>query len=102
MKTEYLLVLAAMLSVPLSVSFHRKLRLYRNWRALVGSIACSTMLFGIWDIIAAKRGHWWFNEEYVLGPTLAGLPVEEWLFFIVLGFVTVFTFEAVNRLSRRT
>ena len=101
MRTEYLLVLAAMLIIPLVASFHRKLQFYRHWRALIGSITCTTAIFGLWDIVAAQRGHWWFNEEYVLSIALFGLPVEEWLFFIVLGFVSVFTFEAVSLLVRR-
>jgi lycopene cyclase domain-containing protein len=101
MNTEYLMVLCAMLSVPLIASFNRRLNLYRRWRAMGLSIGIMTALFVIWDIVAVHRGHWWFNESYVTGAEFAGLPVEEWLFFIVLGFVSIFTFEAVSHLMRR-
>jgi len=101
MNTEYLIVLGAMFAVPLIVSFSRRLNLYRRWRAMVLSVGLMTALFGVWDIVAVHRGHWWFNEAYITGIGFAGLPLEEWLFFVVLGFVSIFTFEAVTHFLGR-
>ena len=102
MKAEYLAVLAAMLSVPLLVSFSKRLNMYGSRSpGLLLAILAPSLLFGVWDMIATERRHWWFNPDYVLGIELAGLPLEEWLFFPVLAFVSVFTWEAINELLRR-
>jgi lycopene beta-cyclase len=97
MRAEYLLVLALVLLFPLVLSFTMGLGLFRHLRALAGSILMSTAVYGLWDIIVTSRGHWRFNPEYILGPSLFGLPVEEWLFFVVIGFVSIFTYEAVEK-----
>ena len=97
MKWEYLLVLGLVLFFPLVLSIRMRLGLFRRWRPLVGSIGATTALFVAWDAIVTARGHWEFNPEYVLGAAFLGLPVEEWLFFIVIGFVSVFTLEAVRQ-----
>lgn len=101
MTSEYLLVLAATVFFPLLLSFDRNIALYRQWRALLLSIAAVLLLFGAWDIVAVQRGHWSFNPAYILGAYFQQLPIEEWLFFIVLPFVTIFTWESVKYFHRR-
>lgn len=101
MTGEYLLVLAAMLAIPLVVSFNRRLHIYTHTRALAFAILIPLAIFGTWDVIATRRGHWHFNQDYVLGWNFLGLPFEEWLFFIVLSFVSIVTWEAINRLIRK-
>lgn len=101
MQSEYFLVLAATVLVPFLLSFHRDLALFRHPRALGWAIAVPLLLFGAWDIAATARGHWSFNPAYVVGVHIVNLPVEEWLFFVVLPFVSVFTWEALKRLRRR-
>ena len=97
MKWEYLLVLGLVLLFPLVLSIRMRLGLFRWWRPLVASIGVTTALFVAWDAAVTARGHWQFNPETVLGASFLGLPVEEWLFFIVIGFVSVFTLEAVRK-----
>jgi lycopene beta-cyclase len=101
MKTEYLLVLSGILAFPLLLSLLMPLRLYRHWRAMLLSIACVCLIYWAWDVTAIERGHWSFNPSYVLGNSLFGMPVEEWLFFPVIGFVSLFTYEAVRFVLER-
>jgi lycopene cyclase domain-containing protein len=100
-KSEYLIVLVAILCVPLLLSRDRNLRLYAHPRRLLVSIAIPSMVFWIWDLAAAARGHWWFNDRYILGIRLLGLPIEEWLFFPVVCFVSIFVWESVNYFTHR-
>jgi hypothetical protein len=46
-------------------------------------------------------GHWRFDEAQTLPWRVAGLPLEEFSFFIVIPLVTVLTYEAVKAVSRR-
>jgi lycopene cyclase domain-containing protein len=95
-KSEYVLVLAATLLFPLVLSFDKRLPIWKNF----GSLACAMLFvsvpFWIWDVIVTERGHWSFNSQYIIGVVFLGLPIEEWLFFIVIVFVSVFTWEALK------
>jgi lycopene cyclase domain-containing protein len=100
MKGEYLIVLGATLAFPLVLSFDRKLRLYERWDSLAKTILVTSCVFWLWDIVAVHRGHWWFNEDYVLGVQWLGLPLEEWLFFLVISFISIFTWESIKYFLR--
>ncbi len=52
----------------------------------------------IWDSLVTGS-HWWFNEEYTLNFSLAGLPIGEWLFFIAIPFSCLFVWEVVSSCS---
>ncbi len=101
MNTEYLIVLLAILCVPLLLSRDRNLRLYAHPQRLLLSIAIPSVVFWTWDLAATARGHWWFNSRYVLGIRFLGLPVEEWLFFPVVAFVSIFVWESVRYFTRQ-
>ncbi len=49
-----------------------------------------------WDIIFTENGFWGFNEAYITGYSLAGLPLEEWLFFICIPYACLFTHYALR------
>jgi lycopene cyclase domain-containing protein len=96
MNTEYLLVLGAIVVFPVLFSVVLRLRMYRHLRALVLSICTVSAVYWVWDVAATARGHWTFNPRYVLSVRILGMPIEEWLFFVVITFVAIFTYEAVR------
>lgn len=100
MRSEYALVLGAILLFPLVLSVILRLRMYARIRALAKSMLVVCVVFWVWDVLATARGHWSFNPSYVLGWDLLGMPLEEWAFFPVLTFVSVFTYEAVRKVWR--
>ncbi len=51
------------------------------------------IIFTIWDMRFAELGIWTFHPEYLSGITFRNLPVEEWLFFIVMPFFSVYFYE---------
>jgi lycopene cyclase domain-containing protein len=101
MKTEYLIVLGCVLVFPLILSILMPLRLYTRWRSMLFSMGTVCSAYWAWDVIVTARGHWSFNPDYVLGITLLDMPIEEWLFFIVITFVSIFTYEAVRMVTGR-
>jgi lycopene cyclase domain-containing protein len=96
MKGEYMIVLVSIALFPLVLSRDRNIGLYDHVGALVKSMAVVCVVFWLWDIVATARGHWSFNPGYVMGCRLLGMPVEEWLFFVVVTFVSVFTWESTK------
>lgn len=63
----------------------------RSMRAWLAVMAAA-LPFLVWDIAVAGE-HWQFSEAYTLGPSLWGLPLEEWLFFAVVPYALVFSWE---------
>lgn len=93
---SYLAVLAACLAITLPLEFVFRARVYRRPRLVAVTLAPVVLGFGVWDLLATARGHWWFADRYVLGVRLLGLPIEEWLFFIVVPLCALLTYEALG------
>ena len=92
----YLAVDLAVLAIPLACSFDRKVRFVRFWPALFPAIAIMMALFIPWDIAFTERGIWGFNPDYLSGLWTAGIPLEEWLFFICIPYACLFTYESLK------
>lgn len=73
-------------------SFDRRILFYRHFGAFLKSAILVAIPFIIWDVWFTAKGVWWFNTDYTLGIVLAGLPLEEWLFFVCIPFSCVFTY----------
>lgn len=91
----YFFLLAFTLSYPLFKSFETKIQFYKKWNSLFPAIAISAIPFILWDIWFTKIGVWHFNPDYVAGAFIAGLPIEEWLFFYITPFSCVFIHEVL-------
>lgn len=101
MQTEYFIVLALSAAAPFILSFSKKMDFYKHPSRLVLSILLPFILFTIWDIFVTARGHWSFNPLYTVGFKIFGLPIEEILFFIVIPFCGLFTWESVKYFTRQ-
>jgi lycopene cyclase domain-containing protein len=97
----YLALLIFTLSYPLYKSFEDKIRFHRNWRFLFPGILASAVFFISWDILFTSMGIWEFNPRYILGIFIANLPLEEWLFFLVVPFSCIFIYEVMNYFVKR-
>ncbi len=86
----YLTLLIISIIVPLTLSFDNKVAFYRHWPALFPSLMVTGALFIIFDIYFARQGIWGFNPRYHSGIVIAYLPLEEWLFFIVIPYASIF------------
>jgi lycopene cyclase domain-containing protein len=95
-KYEYFIVLALTLAGPLYFSMSRRLSFYAHPVRLIAAIGIPFALFTAWDALAAWRGHWNFNPEYITSIMVMNLPIEEVLFFIVIPFAAIFTWESTK------
>lgn len=89
------------LSFPLARSFEPRLQYWRKWPGLFTGIAVMATVFIIWDALFTAHGVWGFNPRYLTGPRLLHLPIEEWLFFLVVPYSCVFIYEALRYYARR-
>jgi lycopene cyclase domain-containing protein len=100
-RLTYLAVLAVIVlgSGWLEVVLHT--RVYRRWRRLLLTVLPVAVVFALWDGAAVAAGQWTFAADKILGVVpLAGLPLEEMLFFVVVPVAAVLTLEAVRSVKR--
>jgi len=83
------------ISVPFVVSFHPRIKLYKQWRALFTAIFIVLIPYIVWDVYFTENGYWGFNPTYLSGFYIFSLPIEEWLFFICIPYACVFTHESI-------
>lgn len=98
---RYLAILAACVAVTLPLELVLGARVYRRPKRLLMTVAPVVAVFAAWDLAATARGTWWFDDRYTIGLRLAGLPIEEWLFFLVVPVCALLTLEAVTAMGRR-
>lgn len=94
---SYLAVLAGCLLGTLPLELLLRVRVYTRWRRLLAALAPGLVLGVAWDRYAVGNGHWHFDQRYLTGLDLVGLPVEEVLFFVVIPICAILTLEAVAR-----
>jgi lycopene cyclase domain-containing protein len=75
---------------PFILSFDMKVRFFRMWKSLIPSSIIVGSVYIIVDIIFVRNGIWGFNPVYHSGIIYFGLPFEEWLFFIVIPYASIF------------
>lgn len=78
-------------------SFDKRILFNRFFGTFLISSTIVAVPFIGWDIWFTEKGVWWFDTRYTLGFTLAGLPIEEWLFFYCIPFACVFTYYCMNK-----
>lgn len=85
----YLYILLGSLSFPLlfSLLFKDVIQYWKNFSMATLGMA---VLFLIWDALFTKAGVWGFEDAYCLGIYILKMPIEEWLFFLIIPFCSLF------------
>ena len=89
-------MLAFVLIATLPLHRYYRLRVLRQPLRLVAVILPVAALFIAWDLMAAATGQWHFDPAQTFPVRLAGLPLEEYVFFVVVPLAGILTFEAVT------
>jgi len=97
MEYTYSLILFFTFIICFISSFDKRILFSRYFWPFFKSAILVAVPFIIWDVWFTKQGVWWFNTDYTLGIVIAGLPLEEWLFFICIPFSCVFTYFCVDK-----
>lgn len=82
---EYLLWLFFFVLLPLSALWLWKWYALKSYAFLLPLTAAGSILFSFpWDYIAIRERIWYFTEPQIIGIWLFGLPIEEWLFIVLV------------------
>ncbi|MFZ4465235.1 MAG: lycopene cyclase domain-containing protein [Bacteroidales bacterium] len=91
----YFILLLGSIAVPFLLSFDRKLQFYRQWKFVIPSTLIIAAVYIFFDILMTGWGVWGFNSRYHSDIVIWHLPIEEWLFFIVIPYASIFLHESV-------
>ena len=87
----YLLLDILSFSVPFLFSFERKrMHFIQYWKAFFSAILLVGLFFIAWDIYFTYTKVWGFNDEYLIGVRIFQMPLEEYLFFLLIPYASVF------------
>lgn len=92
-------LLLIILAIPVLLSFGPKIQYYSKWKYLFPAILLTALVFVFWNVRFTQVGIWNFNPEYTLGINYMKIPLEEWLFFLVFPFFSMFIYEGVKSFS---
>jgi len=91
----YFILLLSSVLLPLALSFDKKLQFYKQWKYLLPSILLIALFYIAFDIYLTKLDVWGFNARYHSSIVLLNLPIEEWLFFIVIPYASIFLHDSI-------
>lgn len=96
-RLAYVGVLALVVGGSAWLEFALRTRVLRRALRLVLALIPGLVIFVAWDAYAIAQGHWTFDLDRVLGwQVVAGVPIDEVLFFVCVPFAAILTLEAVR------
>ena len=93
----YLLINFFTIIICFIASFEKGIQFNKYFGAFLLASTIVAIPFISWDIWFTSSGVWWFNTDYTIDIIIAGLPIEEWLFFFCIPFSCVFTYYCLDK-----
>lgn len=81
--------------VPVIYSYDQKLQFYVKIKSVAVSLVIVGSFYILGDILFTQYGIWGFNPRYHSSIVLFKLPLEEWLFFIVIPYASLFLHDTL-------
>ncbi len=103
MKQKYLYLCLNLLTfaIPFLLSFYPKASFAKKWKYVIPAIIATAIIFTTWNVLYTHLGIWGYNEQYTLGVTVFGVPVESILFLFCIPYACLFTYFALNHLVEK-
>jgi lycopene cyclase domain-containing protein len=95
----YLAVLVGCLVVTAPLELVLRVRVYARWRRLLLALVPELVVFLAWELYAVSHHHWAYDPAQVLPTRVAGMPLEELAFFLVVPVCAVLAYEAVRTVT---
>ena len=78
----------------LAIFLHQKfhLKIYKSKKVMAATVLAAFITGILWDYYATWRHHWIFPGNGLIGIRILGLPIEEFLFFLIMPYwgLTIF------------
>jgi lycopene cyclase domain-containing protein len=96
---EYLLLLISILLSCILLNLGCKLQIFESPKQAVVVLVSLFVIGTVLDSFAVLRGYWSYNENmnFFIGIKIGALPLEEYLFMIVIPYLTLTIFGLVRK-----
>ncbi len=85
MAYSYFIWLAVFVAAPLLAIWGIWWRVFVPHLKVIGLAPIGALVFSIpWDIISVREHIWYFERPYIAGIWVGGLPIEEYLFIVLV------------------
>lgn len=99
---EYLTILLICFAITLTLSLTQKIHLYQSRKERLEIVAFFFVVGVLWDSYAVSRGHWVFPQEKTLGIVIGVMPIEEYVFMIVVPYFILTFYKYFDSKFRQT
>ncbi len=91
---EYISILLLVFLFTLYFDWKLHVHLYQSRKESLQIPLIFFVIGTLWDSFAVYRGHWSFNGTGLIGLTIGYLPIEEYLFFLIIPY-SIITFYRI-------
>ncbi len=98
---EYLIILIAVLVITIILEKTQHIRLYKNRKERIEIVLLFFIIAVAWDTFAIWRGHWIFPAGKNLGIIIGLMPLEEYLFALILPYFIITIYRLIDSKFRR-
>lgn len=93
----YLIILGLFLVISLFFEHKFKLRLYQSQLERFLIPLFFFIVGTAWDTFAVYNGHWYFNLKNLSGVKIGLLPLEEYLFFLIVPYGIITFYKVLQK-----
>lgn len=98
---SYLVVILFIAICACGVNLSFRLRIGEHWREVLKTQLVMLALYLTWDTWAIAKKSWFFDHHQIVNiDVLPKVPMEEFLFFIVVPIVTILSYQALLKLTK--
>ena len=94
---EYLIGLISVFLVCTAMKLRYNLRLFKSAKEGLLVMGSLFVIGSVWDSFAVLRGYWNYREQFLVGIRIGVMPLEEYLFVLVIPFLTLVVHRIVEK-----
>ena len=94
---EYLILLISVFLICITVKLGYNLKLFKSSKEGALVFGSLFVIGSALDSLALFRGYWSYDEKFFVGVKVGVMPLEEYLFMIVIPFLTLIVYRMARR-----
>ncbi len=94
---EYVSILVLLFLLAFFLHRQYRLKIFRSGKHLIVVWIIFVVVGTVWDHYAIARGHWFFGTEYLLGPKIGLMPIEEFGFILIVPYFCFVIYKLVEK-----
>jgi len=94
---EYFLTLICIFIISLFLKWKFQIKICNSLKEVITLYGVFFVVGIVWDSLAVWRGHWTINKS-IFDFQIGILPIEEYLFFLIIPFFCLVVYNVVKKL----